>query len=118
MVKEITEIYTKSGNFNDKNEIQKTIKNIMQTDDGWTFDVIARYVCNLNGMNILVEIQVPQLFSVDCGHSEIEMVAYTYDGDMEGFMAEIELESREFNGQWETAVNQMKNFACEVSNCD
>jgi hypothetical protein len=117
-MKEIVEIYLKSGTFGNKEEISRAINEIMQSDDGWNFEVIARYVCNLEGMNILVEIQVPTLMPGNCGHSEIEMVAYTYDGEMEDFMAESELESKEFDGQWETAIEQMKFFAYEVRECE
>lgn len=114
-MKEIIKVYLKSGSFDNEKEIKDVVSKIMESDDGFSFEVIARYVCNLKGINILVEIQVPTLFLVNCGHSEIEMVAYTFDGDMEDFIAESELQSKEFDCNWETAVEQMKQFAYEVS---
>lgn len=118
-MKEILKLYTKSGNFYNKKEIQNEINLINQSDYGTTFEVIATYVTRVNGINILVEIQVPTLFSiVECGHTEIVMAAYSFDGELEDYSADIELSYNIFNEQWETAVEQMKKLANEVATND
>lgn len=108
---EIIRLYTESGDFCKKTEIEKEIEEIKHSDFGTSFEVIATYVTRVDNLNVLVELQVPTMFSEDFG---TEMVAYTFDGELEDYMADVELQAKVFNEDWETAVEQMRNFANEV----
>lgn len=45
----------------------------------------------------------------------IDIVAYEFEGELENFIADVELDSISFNGNWKTAIEQMKHFAMQVS---
>jgi hypothetical protein len=118
-MKEILKLYTESGDFNNKTEIQNEIDLIKQSNYGTSFEVLAIYVTRLNNCNVLVEIQVPTLFSIaECGHTEIIMAAYSFDGELEDYSADNELSYKTFNEQWETAADQMRKLANEVATND
>lgn len=113
---EIIEIYTKSKTFNDINEIMTAVNEIRTEVDDFNFIEIARYVCeNPDGKNILVELQVSTKWCRDNDIDDyIDIVAYEFDGELEDYMAEVELETISFNGDWETAIEQMKDLAMKV----
>ena len=115
-MREIIEIYTKSKTFNNISEIMKEVEQIRTKMDIVSFEEIARYVCeNPNGKNILVELQVSTKWCRDNGIDDyIDIVAYEFDGELEDYTAEVELETISFNGNWKTAIEQMKNLAMEV----
>ena len=112
-MKEIIEIYTKSKTFNNISEIMKEVERIRTKVDIVNFEEMARYVCeNPNGKNILVELQVSTKWCRDNDIDDyIDIVAYEFDGELENYMAEIELDTIAFNGNWKTAIEQMKNLA-------
>ena len=115
-MKEIIEIYTKSKTFNNISEIMKEIERIRTKVDIVNFEEMARYVCeNPNGKNILVELQVSTKWCRDNDVDDyIDIVAYEFDGELEDYMADVELETIAFNGNWKTAIEQMKNLAMNV----
>lgn len=117
-MKEIIEIYTKSRTFNNISEIMKEVTHIRTKIDIVSFVEMARYVCeNPNGKNILVELQVSTKWCRDNDVDDyIDIVAYEFDGELEDYTAEIELETIPFNGNWKTAIEQMKNLAMEMMN--
>lgn len=115
-MKEIIEIYTKSKTFDNIAEIMKEVERIRLKVDMTSFEEMARYVCeNPNGKNILVELQVSTKW---CRNNKIDdyidIVAYEFDGELENYTANIELKTIDFNGNWKTAIEQMKNLAMEV----
>ena len=116
IMREIIEIYTKSKTFNNISEIMKEVERIRTKVDMTSFEEMARYVCEEpNGKNILVELQVSTKWCRDNGIDDyIDIVAYEFDGELEDYMASIELETISFNGNWKTAIEQMKNLAMEV----
>ena len=66
-------------------------------------------------MNILVELQVSTKWCRDNGVDDyIDIVAYEFDGELEDYGADVELETISFNGNWKTAIEQMKNLAMKV----
>ncbi|MDO4974937.1 MAG: hypothetical protein Q4E61_01250 [Alphaproteobacteria bacterium] len=113
---EIIEIYTKSKTLNNISEIMKEINRIRTKVDGFTFEELARYVCKeLNGKNILVEMQVSTKWCRDNGIDDfIDLVAYEFDGELEDYTADVELKSIKFNGNYKTAIEQMRNLAIDV----
>ena len=115
-MKEIIEIYTKSKTFNNMSEILNSLERIRHKVDWCSFEEIARYICeNPNGKNILVELQVSTKWCRDNNVDDyINIVAYEFDGALEDYTAHVELETISFNGNWETAIEQMKNLATEV----
>lgn len=115
-MREIIEIYTKSKTFNNIAEIMKEVERIRTKVDMTSFEEIARYVCEEpNGKNILVELQVSTKWCRDNDVDDyIDIVAYEFDGELEDYMADVELETIAFNGNWKTAIEQMKNLAMEV----
>lgn len=115
-MKEIIEIYTKSKTFNNISEIMEEVCRIRTEVDFVSFEEMARYVCeNPNGKNILVELQVSTKWCRDNDVDDyIDIVAYEFDGELEDYMAEAELETISFDGDWKTAIDQMKCLACEV----
>lgn len=115
-MKEIIEIYTKSKTFNNISEIMKEVNRIRTKVDIVSFEEMARYVCeNPNGKNILVELQVSTKWCRDNDVGDyIDIVAYEFDGELEDYMAEVELKTIPFNNNWKTAIEQMKNLAMEV----
>ncbi len=117
-MKEIIEIYLKSGTFDNIGEIMNEVDRIRTEVDLVSFVEIARYVYeNPNGKNILVELQVSTKWCRDNDVDDyIDIVAYEFDGELENYMAEEELETISFNGDWKTAIEQMKRLACEVAN--
>lgn len=119
-MREIVEIYTKSGTLDDVEEILNEVAKIRTEFDWTSFEELARYVCeNPKGKNILVELQVSTKW---CRENEvddyIDIVAYEFDGELEDYTAEEEIKTISFNGNWETAVEQMKKLAREVMCCD
>ncbi len=117
-MKEIIEIYLESGTFDNIGEIMNEVDRIRTEVDLVSFVEIARYVCeNPNGKNILVELQVSTKWCRDNDVEDyIDIVAYEFDGELEDYIAEAELETISFNGDWNTAIEQMKHLACEVAN--
>lgn len=115
-MKEIIEIYTKSKTFNNISEIMKEVNRIRTKVDLTSFEEMARYVCEEpNGKNILVELQVSTKWCRDNGVDDyIDIVAYEFDGALENYSADVELKTVAFNGNWKTAVEQMKNLALQV----
>ena len=115
-MREIIEIYTKSKTFNNISEIMKEVNRIRTKVDNFTFEEMARYVCeNPNGKNILVELQVSTKWCRDNDVDDyIDIVAYEFDGELENYMADFELDSIPFNNNWKTAIEQMKNLAMKV----
>ena len=116
-MREIIEIYTKSKTFNNISEIMKEVNRIRTKIDITSFEEIARYVCKgSNGKNILVELQVSTKWCRDNNIDDyIDIVAYEFEGELENFTADVELGSIPFNGNWKTAIEQMKHLAMEVS---
>lgn len=117
VMKEIIEIYTKSKTFDNISEIMKEVTRIRNKVDMTSFEEMARYVCQTpNGKNILVELQVSTKWCRDNGIDDfIDIVAYEFDGDIEDYMADVELDTVKFNGNWKTAIEQMKQLAISVS---
>jgi hypothetical protein len=115
-MKEIIEIYTESKTFSDEIEIAAEVSRIRNEVDLVSFVEMARYVCeNPNGKNILVELQVSTKWCRDNDVDDyIDIVAYEFDGELEDYVAEAELDTISFDGNWDTAVDQMKRLACEV----
>ncbi|MEE1046919.1 MAG: hypothetical protein U0M60_05790 [Clostridia bacterium] len=115
-MKEIIEIYTKSKTFNNISEIMKEVNRIRTKVDLTSFEEMARYVCEEpNGKNILVELQVSTKWCRDNGVDDyIDIVAYEFDGALENYSADVELNTVAFNGNWKTAIEQMKNLAMKV----
>ena len=116
-MREIIEIYTKSKTFNNISEIMKEVNRIRTKIDITSFEEMARYVCEeSNGKNILVELQVSTKWCRDNDIDDyIDIVAYEFEGELENFTADVELGSIPFNGNWKTAIEQMKHLAMEVS---
>ena len=114
---ELVEIYTKSKTFDNANEIKKEIERIRTQVTDFTFVELARYVCDEpNGKKILVEFQVSTKWCRDNDIGDfIELVAYEFEGELPDYSADVELKTIEFNGNWETAIEQMKKLALEVS---
>ena len=112
-MKEIIEIYTKSKTFDRIAEIMKEVTRIRTKVNVTTFEEMARYVCKEpNGKNILVELQVSTKWCRDNGIDDfINIVAYEFAGDLTDYTADVELETVPFNGNWKTAIEQMKNLA-------
>lgn len=115
-MREIIEIYTKSKTFNNIAEIMKEVERIRTKVDMTSFEEMARYVCEEpNGKNILVELQVSTKWCRDNDVDDyIDIVAYEFYGELEEYSADVELETIAFNGNWKTAIEQMKNLAMEV----
>ena len=115
-MKEIIEIYTKSKTFNNISEIMKEVARIRTKVDMTSFEEMARYICeNPSGKNILVELQVSTKWCRDNSIDDyIDIVAYEFDGELDNYMAETELDSIPFNNNWKTAIEQMKNLAISV----
>lgn len=116
-MKEIIEIYTKSKTFNNISEVMKEVNRIRTKVTDYTFEEMARYVCGeSNGKKILVELQVSTKWcrDNDIGDS-IDIVAYEFEGELPDYSADVELKTIEFNGNWKTAIEQMKALALEVS---
>ena len=116
-VKEIIEIYTKSKTFNNISEIMKEVERIRTKVDWCSFEEMARYVCEEpNGKNILVELQVSTKWCRDNEVGDyIHIVAYEFEGDLEDYIADVELDTIDFDGNWKTAIEQMKQLAISVS---
>ena len=114
---ELIEIYKKSKTFNDISEIMKEVNRIRTKVTDCTFEEMARYMCDEpNGKKILVELQVSTKWCRDNDIGDfIELVAYEFEGELPDYSADVELETVEFNGNWKTAVDQMKKLATEVS---
>ena len=114
---EIIEIYTKSRTFDNINEIMAEVNRIRTKVDMFTFEEIARYVCKKSdGKNILVELQVSTKWCKDNDIDDyIDIVAYEFDGELKDYMADVELETISFNGNWETAIEQMKDLAMKMN---
>ena len=112
-MKEIIEIYTKSGTLNNIAEIMKEVTRIRTKVDMTSFEEIARYVCEgPNGKNILVELQVSTKWCRDNDIDDyIDITAYEFEGNLEDFTADVELETIRFNRIWKTAIKQMKRLA-------
>ena len=45
----------------------------------------------------------------------IDIVAYEFEGDLEDYIADVELDTVDFNGNWKTAIEQMKQLAISIS---
>lgn len=116
-MREIIEIYTKSKTFNNISEIMKEVNRIRTKVDITSFEEIARYVCEEpNGKNILVELQVSTKWCRDNDIDDcIDIVAYEFEGNLEDYTADVELDTVKFNGNWKTAIDQMKQLAIKVS---
>jgi hypothetical protein len=115
-MKEIIEIYTKSKTLNNASEIAEEVNRIRTEVDIVSFVEIARYVCEgSDGKNILVELQVSTRWCRDNDVGDyIDITAYEFSGELEDYMADVELDCVPFNGDWETAINQMKDIATKV----
>lgn len=113
---EIIEIYTKSKSFNNIREIMKEVERIRTKVDIVSFEEMARYICeNPNGKNILVELQVSTKWCRDNDIDDyIDIVAYEFNGKLEDYMADVELATVTFDGNWKTAIEQMKNLAVKI----
>lgn len=116
-MKEIIEIYTKSKTFNNISEIMKEVNRIRKEEDSTNFEVLARYACgDSDEKNILVELQVSTKWCRDNDIDDyIDIVAYEFEGKVEDYMATTELETVPFNGNWKTAIDQMKALAVKVT---
>lgn len=115
---ELIEIYTKSKTFNNIGEIVKEVERIRTKVTNCAFEVIARYVCDEpNGNKLLVELQVSTKWCKDNDIDDfINLVAYEFDEvNLSAYLADIEVKTIEFNGNWKTAIEQMKKLAVEVS---
>lgn len=114
---EIIEIYTKSKTFDNVDEIKCEVNRIRTEVTDCTFEELARYVCDEpNGKKILVELQVSTKWCKDNDIGEfIELVAYEFEGELPDYSADVELDTIEFDGNWNTAIEQMKKLAMEVS---
>ena len=114
---EVIEIYTESRTFDNTNEIMKEVNRIRTELMDCTFEELARYVCNEpNGKNILVELQVSTKWCRDNDIEDfIDLVAYEFEGELADYTADEELKTVKFNGNWKTAIEQMKKLALEVS---
>lgn len=112
-MREIIGIYTKSGTFNNIREIMKEVSRIRHKVDMTSFEEMARYVCEgPNGKNILVELQVSTKWCRDNDVDDyIDIVAYEFEGELEDYTADVELETIRFNGCWKSAIKQMKKLA-------
>ena len=117
MKKEIIEIYTKSGTFNNIAEIMRMIQTIRSKCTLTNFEEVARYARKAkNGKGILVELQVSTKACRDNDCDDfIDITAYEFDGELEEYYADRELDCVPFNGNWKTAIEQMKQLAddCE-----
>lgn len=115
IVEELVEIYTNDKTFS-KESVEKFIDNASK-QTGWNWDEIARYVCRDDKRNnYLIEMQVPTKDALALGHTNIDIVCYGFEGKLEDYSADFEYAngSRTFNGNWETALEQMvKATGCE-----
>ena len=116
-MKEIIEIYTKSKTFNNIREIMKEMERIRKKVDWCPFEEMARYVCEEpNGKNILVELQVSTKWCRDNKVGDyIHIVAQEFEGDLEDYMGDVEVDTGDFDGNWKTAIEQMKQLAISMS---
>ena len=116
-MKEIIEIYTKSKSFDNIREIMKELTKIRTKCNTTSFEVIARYIyTESNEKNILIELQVSTKWCRDNNIDDfIDIVAYEFSGNLESYVADIELDRVSFNGNWKTAIKQMKQLAINVS---
>lgn len=114
---ELIEIYTKSKTFDNVDETMKKVNEIRTKIDWCAFEELARYVCDEpNGKKILVELQVSTKWCRDNDIGDfIELVAYEFDGELPDYSADVELQTVEFNGNWETVIEEMKKLAIKVS---
>lgn len=110
-MKEILLLHTKSGDFNNKSEILEEIKMIKTQSSGYNFDVLVTYVVNIKGKNILVELQVPTLDAIKIGADNIEMVAYSFDGELNEYSADYEICSAIVNEDDFDYTKLVKGFA-------
>ena len=115
-MKELVEIYTQSHTFNNINEIMEEVNRIRTEVTDFTFEELARYICEEpNGNKILVELQVSTKWCRDNDIGDfIELVAYEFDGELPDYSADVELETIEFDGNWNTAIDQMKKLAIKL----
>ena len=111
--REIVEIYTKSGTFNNISEIMKEVTRIRKENTFTCFEEMARYVCeDPTGGGILVELQVSTKWCRDNDVDDyIDITAYSFDGPIEEYYATNELETISFDGNWKTAIDQMRDLA-------
>lgn len=119
-MKEIIEIYTKSKTFKNIGEIMREVTRIRTQIDATAFTEIARYICEgPNGKNILVELQVSTKWGRDNGLDDhIDIAVYEFEGELENYSANVELETIHFNRIWKTAIKQMKRLAMKYLLCE
>lgn len=108
-MQEIIEVYTPSKTFNEY-ELLKEVEYISTQEVNLPYDVLARYAIPYKkGFNILVELQVSSKWCAEHDIDDfIDLVVYTYDGDLEDLSADIELEIVAFDENWNTLEEQMR----------
>lgn len=113
---ELIEIYTESRTFDNANEIMKEVNRIRTEVTDCIFEEMARYVCDEpNGKKILVELQVSTKWCRDNDVKDfIDLVAYEFEGELADYTADEELKTVKFNGNWKTAIDQMKKLALGI----
>ena len=105
-MREIIEIYTKSKTFNNISEIMKEVNRIRTKVDATSFEEMARYVCEEPNGKWCRDNNIDDY---------IDIVAYEFEGNLEDYTADVELDTIKFNGNWKTAIEQMKQLAMKVS---
>lgn len=108
---EIVEIYTNSKTFDDIREIEEYIAEI-RTYTGYNYEEIARLaIKEPNGKNILVELQVSTKDMLDEGYEFVCIGVYEYEGNLEDFSADEEIDTIDFDFDWKNAINTMRSLA-------
>ena len=115
---EIIEIYTDSKTFDNIGDNTKEINRIRNEVESFSFEEVARYIFeNPNGKNILTELQISTKWCKDNDIEEfMEIVAYKFDDDIENYSADLEIGNIDFDGDFTSAIEQMREFALKLAN--
>ena len=113
---ELIEIYTERRTFDNEIEIMQEVIRIRTEVTDCIFEEMARYVCDEpNGKKTLVELQVSTKWCRDNDVKDfIDLVAYEFEGELADYTADEELKTVKFNGNWKTAIDQMKKLALGI----
>ena len=115
---EIIEIYTDSKTFDNIGDNTKEINRIRNEVESFSFEEVARYIFeNPNGKNILTELQISTKWCKDNDIEEfMEIVAYKFDDDIENYSADLEIGNIDFDGDFTSAIEQMRESALKLAN--
>lgn len=109
-MKELFELYTKSQDERNIEEIEKEVSEIMNRNN-YGFDQLARYAVKINdNTNILIELDIPETKE----DTTIFLTAYEYNGELEDYNCNNEIACIDFNGDWNNLKNEMIHFTEEL----